>query len=154
MVQCKSLCVHHTRCDLKRHIIDLLVCMRKRIVQGGFTCCMQTSWDGLLTNWKNNSRRTHCTQIIPNQCLGCGNEHVHNNAIYSCRSTTNKPLFHQFSQASSQIAWLQSWVVLSHSVHPKKSHSCRMDSMAPADIKTNLYMLVMYKEGENVTRSA
>ena len=24
----------------------------------------------------------------------------------------------------------------------------------PPDIKTNLYMLVMYKEGENVTRSA
>ena len=37
---------------------------------------------------------------------------------------------------------------------PKKSHSCRMGSMAPPDIKTNLYMLVMYKEGENVTRSA
>ena len=31
---------------------------------------------------------------------------------------------------------------------------CRVGSMAPPDIKTNLYMLVMYKEGENVTRSA
>ena len=140
MVQCKSHCVHYTRCRTNQpepkqkrpytpepnwwtKLLALLVCMRKRIVQGGFTCCMQTSWDGLLTNWKNNSRRTHCTQIIPNQCLGCGNEHVHNNAIYSCPSTTNKPLFHQFSQASSQIAWLQSWVVLSHSVHLQNS-SC------------------------------
>ena len=63
------------------------------------------------------------------------------------------------SKALCQMA-KQSNSALQHNIavdlrilNPKKSHSCRMDSMAPPDIKTNLYMLVMYKEGENVTRS-